>query len=258
MNPKANKTTKAKSKKAAKLSKPMKKAVEKIVHGSQETKFNFTSQPTTIVNSAITNSTTEWYNPIPPVRVAATTTAGAASYERSGVRIDPTALKMTWNIGFGSSITRSCDNLVVLYVFKYRLFRSSESMQLNGDPGSLLDQGAGGVIGFTGYLQQLMTPVNRDRFILIKKKIFHLQKGTGALNNATGDYSGNGNKSNVTYSLTLKPPRFVYDEGEDVLWPNNWGLVWCIGYAHADGTAPDSILADHIVTQTSQLYYKDS
>lgn len=250
---------KSRSKKpVAKLAALVRRAVTALVKGNMETKYSFAALNSTSFNSAIT-ATTEWYNCLPDVK------SGLAPYQRVGNRIQPTSLRMSWAIGFNPEVTRSCDNYVVLYVFKLRSAKSFDSMVVQGDPSIFLDQGSGGLTGFSGYTQQLITPINKERYILVHKKIIHLQKGIGLLNNngqpATDWYNGNGNKSAALVNLTVKVPRLVYDEdtpGNFPVQPNNFGLAWAIGYAHTDMAVPDNIYQDIQVTQTSQLYYKDA
>lgn len=242
----------------AKLSAPVQRAVKAIVKNNMETKYAFSALNSTSFNSAIT-ATTEWFNCLPDVK------SGLAPYNRVGNRIQPTSLKLSWCIGFNPELTRSCDNYVVLYVFKMRSARTFDEMITQGDPSIFLDQGSGGLTGFSGYTQQVITPINKERYILIHKKVIHLQKGIGLLNNnsqpASDWYNGNGNTTSAMVNYTVKVPKLVYDEdtsGNFPVQPNNFGLAWCLGYAHTDMTNPDNLYQDIQCTQTSQLYYKDA
>lgn len=244
-------TKSRKPKPTAVLSAPVRNAVKNIVKGQEETRYAYGALPATAFNSGIL-STSEWYNCIPDVQ------SGVAGYERSGLRITPTSLKLNWAISY-NQITRSCDNYVVLYVFKMKRFKKYADMVASNMAGSFIDQAGGGLTAFSGYTQQIMTPVNNEQFILVAKKVIHLQKGIGALNNDTTlGYSGNGNKTAQMVSLNLKLPRLVYDEGDGVAEPNNVGLCWALGYAHTDSSNPDNAYSDINVSFTSQLYYKDS
>lgn len=244
----------------AKLSAPVRKAVTAIVKGQAETKYAFSALNSTSFNSAIA-SVSEWYNCLPDVKIAATDAGGSQSWQRTGTRIQPVSLKMNWAIGYNPEVSRSCDNYVVLYIFKMRRAKCFTDMKTLGDPDLFLDQAAAGKTSFAGYLQQLITPINKEQFVLVHKKIIHLQKGVGLLNNDTSDYyASNGNKSSQMVSYTMKLPKLIYDEDmpTDVLQPNNFGLVWALGYAHADAAVPDYANQDIQVVQTSELYYKDS
>jgi len=246
----------------AKLSVPVQRAVTQIVKRQAETKYAFGSEAPTGFNSAIT-STAEWYNCIPDVRMAGTDSYGCQPYHRVGVKIEPTILKLNWHIGFTSDLTRSCDDQVVLYVFKVKGINRFDNAVSGGDANAFLDQAQGGLVGFTGYLQQLMTPVNKEQFTLVHRKVIHLQKGVGLVNNdTTTGYAGNGNKTAQFVSLNMTNlPKLVYDDeatGVTPSQPNNYSLIWALGYAHTDGTPPDSIRQDIQVTFTKQLYFKDS
>lgn len=252
-------STKSK-KKVAKLSVPVKRAVTAIVKGNMESKYSFNVLNSTSFNSGIA-TTADWYNCLPNVKT------GTSPFQRIGTRIQPTSLKMSWVIGYNNEVDRSCDNYVVLYVFKMKRFKNFDDMVANGDAAAFLDQGVGGLVGFDGYTQQLITPVNNEQFTLLHKKVIHLQKGIGFLNNnlppADSWYAGNGNKSSAIVNITVKPGKLIYDEDNSASLyypgqPNNFGLVWAIGYAHADASSPDSLRQDIQVTQTSSLYYKDA
>lgn len=244
----------------AQLSAPVRRAVTAIVKGQSETKYAFSALPSTSFNSSI-SAVSEWYNCLPDVPIAATDAGGSQSWQRTGTRIQPISLKMNWAIGYNPEVTRSCDNYVVLYVFKMRRAKCFADMKTLGDPALFLDQAGAGKTSFAGYLQQLITPINKEQFVLVHKKIIHLQKGVGLLNDDTTDtWAGNGNKSAQLVSYTMKLPKLIYDEDMPtaVLQPNNFGLAWAIGYAHSDAAVPDYANLDIQVVQTSELYYKDS
>ena len=246
--------------KAAHLSTNVVAAVKAIVKGQQETKYSFHAQPVATFNSTV-SSTAEWYNCLPDVPLVGTASSPEANpWARIGSKVKPTSLRLNWAIGYGPEITRSCDNQVVLYIFKMRRYKAFSDMQNFGNVSEFLDQAQGGLIGFDGYLQQTIVPLNKVEYILVKKVIIHLQKGVGYINNNEPEndntYAGNGNKSFSYYSTTVKVPTLVYEEG-NVLQPSNFGLAWCLGYAHSDGASPDVLNRDLSVVATQQLYFKD-
>lgn len=221
-----------------------------------ETKYCFDAYAPASFNSAIA-STSEWYNCLPDVAMGGQDSAGNAAYTRVGTKIEPTSLKLNWVVAC-NNVQRSIDEYVVLYVFKMKRAKTYADMVATNLQNSFLDQAQGGLVGFTGYTQQLITPINKAEFILVAKKVFHLQKGVGLINNdITEGYAGNGNKTSQMVSITVKPPKLVYDEGGAVTQPSNYGLCWALGYAHTDGSPPDNAYADINVTATSQLYFKD-
>jgi len=245
----------------ARLSAPVVKAVNRLIDGKAETKYQFGAKAVTSFNSSIT-STSEWYNCLPDVPLSALSGTGTHSWERVGNKITPTSLKMSWAIGYNPNVTRSCDNYVVLYIFKHKTYKTYDSMKADGDPARFLNQGSAGLVTFGGYLQQLMTPVNTEDYILVHRKIIHLQKGVGNLNNnepsSDNVYAGNGNTSAKMIHYTYKPPTLQYGDTGGFTQPTNFGMCWALGYAHADGAVPDNINQDIQVSHTSLLYFKDS
>ena len=239
------------SKKAtAKISAPMRKAVVKVIASQQESKQNTSQTVSVNFNSSIT-STAEFYSCIPTVAL------GTESFERVGQSIRPTRLECNWSISH-QNVTRSGDQRVVLYVLRHKGLKSFPAVQSLAVPGELLTAGQGGVTGFNGYVNQCDLPINTERYTLVKKFTIPINKNVGVVQNntATGD-------SPITMhtakhiKAVFKLPKLLYDEGTAVN-PNNQALFWCLGYAHPDGSAPDTVNQDIIVSSTMNLFYKDA
>lgn len=226
--------------------------VKKIITGQEEKKHQaYTPDPQTY-NSGI-GSTSEWYNPIPIVN------QGVGAFQRDGNVIKPLSLIMNWRVSLGTGVTRSCDDMVVLYLFKLKNARSYSDMIARGSASQFLEAGSQGLKAFTGLLQDLDLPINNDGFTLLTKRVFRLNKGLGALNGETGAYSGAGGVTSKKITVTLKNlPQFEYQQGNTDGLPENYGLCWAIGYAKTDGSSPDVINQDIRVDFTSNLYFTDA
>lgn len=203
-------------------------------------------------NSGI-SATSEWYNPIPPVG------QGSGAFQRDGNVIKPTLLDMTWHVSLGTGVTRSCDDTVVLYLFKLKNARSYSDMVSRGSASAFLDKGSLGLSAFTGLLQDVNTPINNDGFTIVAKRVFKLSKGPGGLNGDGGSFSGAGGITSRRINIKLrKLPNFMYQQGNSDGLPENYGLCWAIGYAKSDGSAPDVLNQDIRVDFTSTIYYTDA
>lgn len=226
--------------------------VKRIIKGQEEKKLQVLFQQGTTFNGGI-SATNEWYNPIPIVG------QGTGSFQRDGNVIKPSLLDMTWNISIGTGVTRSCDDIVVLYLFKCKNLRSYADMQSRGSPANFLDFGSLGTNPFSGVLTDVAAPVNNDLITLISKKVFKLNKGPGGLNGDGGNYSGAGGVTSRRIRIKMrKLPQFMYTQGNSDGLPENYGLCWALGYAKSDGSAPDVLFQDVRVDFTSSLYFTDA
>lgn len=227
--------------------------VKKVIAGQEEKKLQVLTPDPLTFNGGI-SSTSEWYNPIPVVN------QGVGGFQRDGNVIKPTLLDMNWHISIGTGVTRSCDDTVVLYLFKLKNARSYADMINRGSATTFLDNGSLGLKAFTGIPQDVYLPVNNDGITLIKKKVFKLNKGTGSLNNdGTGTYSGAGGVTSRHINVKIrKLPQFMYQQGNTDGLPENYGLCWALGYCKSDGSSPDVLFQDVRVDFTSALYFTDA
>lgn len=235
---------------------PRKKAVtaliKSVVKRQEETKYQQLTLAPIDFNGGI-STTGEWYNPIPVLN------QGDSAFQRGGNKIKPTMLDMTWNFSIGTGVTRSCDDTVVLYLFKCKNLRSYADMVARGSAGVFLNKGSQGLSAFTGLLTDVATPINQDSFTLIKKRVFKLTKGLGNLNGDTGAYEGAGGITSRRINIKMrKLPQFTYQQGNVDGLPENYGLCWAVGYAKSDGSAPDVLFQDVRVDFVSNLFYKDA
>lgn len=229
------------------------KLVKSVIKGQEEKKLQVLTPDPLTFNGGI-SATTEWYNPIPVVN------QGVGAFQRDGNVIKPSLLDMHWHISIGTGVTRSCDDTVVLYLFKLKNARSYADMINRGSASQFLDNGSLGLKAFTGIPQDCYLPINNDGFTLIRKKVFKLNKGTGSLNNdGTVPYNGAGGVTSRHINIKIKAlPQFMYQQGNTDGLPENYGLCWALGYAKSDGSAPDVLFQDVRVDFVSNLYFTDA
>lgn len=227
------------------------KVVKRVIRSQEEKKYQQLTA-TYDFNGGI-SGTNEWYNPIPVVN------QGVGAFQRDGNVIKPASLDMTWHVSLGTGVARSCDDTVVLYLFKLKNARSYADMVNRGSAGAFLDKGSAGLTSFTGLLTDVACPINNDGFTLIMKKVFKLNKGIGNLNGDTGTYQGAGGITSKRINYKIKTlPQFMYQQGNTDGLPENYGLCWALGYAKSDGSAPDVLFQDVRVDFVSNLYYTDA
>ena len=125
----------------------------------------------------------------------------------------------------------------------------------------MLKSGASSLIQtYNGAIVDENLPINNDEFTVLKKFTFNLIANVGQPN---GDTTA-GNSPNVTpcfknlsYTYKLKSP-LKYTPGGTTDFPNGHAPFWVFGYAHTDGTAPDVLNRDVLVSYMNQMTYKDA
>lgn len=282
----------------AKLSKPMKAAVKKIVRGNEETKYH--------AEQLLMKNTLDWgiHTPWSPSSVGDTMplvpriAQGDGNFQRIGSRVRPTKCRVDIEaaiaeaaIGLPQVNTATEDIFLVMYILRPKTSKNFEQFTNLAVPASgaytdeLLDNGDGTskafgnpiTIGGSTFVytnaSDLQLPVNREYFTLVKQKVVRLVKNTGSTN---GDGT---NYPNVTRggsswrgSFTYKLPSLKYDDDPKSAslnggYPTNANMVLCVGAALASGLdsiqyvggEASSILPNPVILNVRTHYwYKDA
>jgi len=122
------------------------------------------------------------------------------------------------------------------------------------DPAHLLRTAIPGAseIAFSGNREELDYYVNDNKFKVYYDKQFLITPASAA--------SGNPLKgSQFKFSKTFKslPSHFTFDEGNGT-WVNNFAPFFAIGYAYADGGAPDTVATRINCEAYARLTYEDA
>jgi len=246
----------------AKVSVPLKNAIKKIVSGKEETKYSTNYQVNTPFNSVITTKS-EWMFPLPSTYTVGIASGQAASGAgRIGDQISPTSLKVHAIVSLGNAVVRCTDIIVNFYVFTLKDAKSLDTVQSADSalPSRFLDTGDGGFNSFNGNAWDLDLPVNRSQFNLLHKRSFRLSKGFGYLNGTgtAGDSVTGASTTCKHLHFDIPTPsvlKYLLDTDSK---PQNFCPVMAVGYAHADGTSPDTALQDLQVSWRANLFYKDA
>lgn len=245
----------------AKVSVPLKNAIKKIVGGKEETKYATNYQVNTPFNGVIT-SKTEWMYPLPSTLTVGTSGQAASGAGRIGDQISPTSLKVHAIVSLGNAVARCTDIIVNFYIFTLKDAKSKSTVSSADSalPAAFLDTGDGGFNSFNGNAWDLDLPVNRSQFNLLHKRSFRLSKGSGFLN-GTGTAGDSVTGASTTFKhlhFDIPTPATLKYQYDADLTPQNFCPVMAVGYAHADGSTPDSALQDLQVSWRANLYYKDA
>jgi len=125
------------------------------------------------------------------------------------------------------------------------------------DAASMFRPGLDGVgldqVQFTGLTQNLLYPVNRDKFRVYYDKVVKFQMTKSLSQDTWSNYS---HRWSYTFKEKDLPASLTFDEGNGN-WANNFAPFVAIGYAYSDGKSPDTIQLKLISNTFSQLVFED-
>jgi len=249
----------------AKLSAPVKNAINKLIHKTQETKYATRYITPTLYNGTITNKN-EWMFPFPDIYQVGNASGPHGSVgnstNRIGDTIQPLSLKVYITVSLADTCEITADIFVNLWVFTMKSAKNIYAVQSDDTPGAgtFLDTGNGTLQSWLGNTTDLGCPVNSREFSVIKAYKFRLAKGAGHLNEGVYDDSTVTGASTTFRHIVCDipcPTNIKYSDDND-LQPQNFCPLMAIGYCHMDGTTSDSVTQNLRVTYRSNLYFKDS
>lgn len=119
-------------------------------------------------------------------------------------------------------------------------------------------------LGFSGYINDLWTPVNREEYVVYYDKVHYLnqsyvatQVGSSSPTVAWSQDISKGIKF-FTIRIPLRGKKLLYDSVSGTDFPTNWSCGLCMGYAHLDGSAPDTISTAVGISYDSVMTYEDA
>lgn len=106
---------------------------------------------------------------------------------------------------------------------------------------------------YTGSTLSTLRPINTDKFRVYYDKVFKL---SGA-SNVTVQNEMNCVRWSYKFTKSKLPANLTYDAGNGD-WANNFAPFLAIGYAYADGTAPDTVTTKIISHCDAYLTFEDA
>lgn len=237
-------------------SKAFTKAVQKIIHKNVESKQAFHSLATTSYNSGI-NATGD------APRVVPTILQGTAEDNRIGEQITAQSLKVkgaiVYNPSTGQYGTYANSRIAVrLMIVQPRQYSNLDDVQANIATwcNTLLKKGSNSV-AFTGILSDLWAPINSDAIIKYYDRLFYMSApyqqtavGSTLMGNSTKFF-------NISLKLRNKILKYnsLVASGQQ---PTNYAPVVLLGYAHLDGSSPDTLSTAVQMTYDTMLTFEDA
>jgi len=220
-----------------------------------ETKFVVTRFEGVQFNSAINSGFSEMYPLIPGI------TQGSGTYQRLDDALQPMSIRTNWHIAL-STASRSMNIRVVLYCLQHKSIRHYPDLSVYTSGPEFLRSGNSSLTTeYSGKITDEDLVINGEEFTLLKKYAFNLMSNVGSPNGDT--VAGNSPNTmpsfkNISYNHKLKS-QLKYTAGmSGTTYPNGHAPFWVLGYSHTDGTAPDVLFQDVIVSCMTSMTYKDA
>jgi len=242
--------------KKAYSNKAFKKAVQAVVSANAETKQGFHSVTAENYNSGI-NVTGDIKRLIPSM------SKGDDDNQRDGDQVRAQSLTVkgaiVYNPSTGQYGTYANSRIAVrLMIVSPRLYPNIDDAQTNASlwTAYLLKKG-GTTSAFTGVLSDLWAPINSDGIIKYYDKVFYLDAPYQAT--AVGSVLMGKSTRFFSHSMKLRNKIIKYDASvSGGIQPTNYGPVMILGYAHMDGSAPDSLTTAVQLSFDTIFNYEDA
>lgn len=233
---------KKKSKKTMKLSKPMKKAIVKLV----ETKFetNYIMDNGSLNNVAFNsspNANGDAFFLLNQINV------GTGSAQRIGNTIQNVAMTVKGYVTLSSPFSAGARAIAVRLML---LRQRTLPLAITGLSWTSLLRASSSYNAFTGAGYNLFQHINRCDFEVFGDKIIHLKDVYSA-------NSADITQMNHPFSLSaVHKGKVNYEDGTNVL---AWNPFFCVGYIYEDGSGTiDTVSTNIVVSAILEAYYKDA
>lgn len=251
-----------KRKSVKKPSKFLKTTIQKIISKNVEDKsaFHDTGDSLVYCNSGI-NSSGDMMRILPNIY------KGTNEQERVGAQIRAKSLVIKGYLQlekdqvFGDvSNKRIAVRLMVVSMKKYKTLTDVQNYAGAG----LIEKG-GTASNFSGYISHLWAPINPEEYIKHYDKVFYLaqdyvaqQVGSSTPTTVWSQDISKGIRF-FTIRIPLRGKKLIYsqDTGSDIQ-PVNFAPVLCMGYAHLDGSSPDTVSTKVGICYDVTFNYEDA
>jgi len=238
-----------------KPSKSFVKKVQKIIHADVETKQAYHIQAPINFNSGIDSAGDA-------IRILPNISQGTAENNRIGNQLKAQNLTLqgcvSWSPSVGTFGSFANARLGVrLFVVQPRNYSEIGEVLANTATWmpTLLQKG-GVAAPFTGAINDLWAPLNSDAFIKYYDKVFML---TGTYQaTAVGMSQLLGATKMFKIALKCRNKTLKYENAVSANNPMNYAPVFCIGYAHLDGSGPDTVSTAITVQWDAVFNYEDA
>lgn len=242
------------TKKVATLTKPVARAVQRIVSRNLETKYITTGVENAVFhNSAI--------GPADQYRVLPNIAAGVSEFQRVGDRIRPKSLTVKGQVSMYTPTPNNKPIMVRILILQLKAARywpNAVNVWNSGASNVLLkindDVTAAENIPYNGDYNSNFLPVNREAFDVLGERFIKLDgHKDGSVESVTPGALAR------TFNIPIKKcPKVLKYTGQAAVAPENFAPFMAVGYAYMDGTGADTISTNIVVSAQSHLYFTDA
>lgn len=239
-----------------KLSKSMTSAISKLIHKNVESKQAYHVRATASYNSAI-NTTGDC------TRVVPTIPQGTNDAQRIGDQLRAQSLivkgAIVYNPSTGQYGTYANARIAVrMMIVQPKQYSNIDDVQsYAGAWTALLLKKGSGTSAFNGNLEDLWAPINTDMVTKYYDRVIYLD--APYQQTAVGSTLMGRSTKLFTISLKLRNKVLKYDNSVSSGGsPTNYAPVLVMGYAHLDGSAPDTLTTALQLTYDTIFNYEDA
>lgn len=248
--------------KSSKPSKALTQAVQKIIHKDAENKEAYHEVETTYFNSAM-NTTGDMMRVLPNVIV------GTAENQRIGEQIRAQSLKIKGHFLLSTANQGEANSRIAVRMMVVQPKNLSAYPDVSVSTAwmqQLLKKG-GANVAFTGLISDLYAPVNTDQitcyydkvsYVTMPYLVYTTAAGVTSVNTATAA-SWDLSKTTKFFNINLKVKNKLlrYDKSYSTSQPTSYSPILLIGYSHLNGSVPDVITTQVVLSYDSILQYED-
>jgi len=235
------------TKKVAKLSPPMKKAIQKIVKGNIETKFlgDVGSLNVVAFNSGVSANGDAFFQ-------VSNLQPGTGSNERIGDTISAVTCKWHGSLFLTNPISSATNRMIGARVMVLRC--KTSPIATTSLPWTSLLQGDTGYNAFVGNQINLYQRINRNDFEVFYDKTFHFYEVWSTT--ATQAFIDSKNLIQYFSASASHKGKIKFEDGTNSC---AWNPFLCIGYAYEDGSNTiDTVTTNITVVANQEMFFKDA
>jgi len=256
-NIKKRKFRKGKTKKRS-SSKSFTKRVTAIVNKGRETKEIYTFANSAVRNSGITGVNDNFF-------IIGNNTQGVGEAQRIGEEVQAKSITVKGCIVYNPSAGQfgtyaNCRLMCRVMIIQPKMYRDYSGIYNNSTTWmpTLLAKGPLSV-GFTGLLDDLWSPINRETITVYYDKLIPIQGIYQVTAAGISEMQGSTKFFSKTFKFPGAGKKLKYDQAYNGgTMPTNFCPVMVMGYAHLNGGAPDVNTTAVELSITSLLKYKDA
>lgn len=244
-----------------KPSKFLKRTIQSMISKNIEDKIAYHSTGDTLVyfNSGI-NSSGDVLQVLPNIA------NGSAEYHRIGdqIRAKYMVIRGYMHMAVNTTVNDASTKRLGVRLLVVSSKKVAPFPDLQSQAGSALLEKGGTPTTFAGNISDLYAPINKEAYTVHYDKIHYLSQSYIKQNigstTPTTEFAIDATKGIkfFTIRIPLRGKKLLYDAGTSVNVPSNWSCGLMCGYAHLDGSSPDTVSTQVGICYDVDFRYEDA